>query len=77
MFSDVITLSDVKFNNGIPWGPLQPVYIKHVKILNFYLPHKGVWDNCQHQCNFRKSLFGMQEIFLCNLIFQKLILSGL
>ena len=33
-FNDVITFSDVNLNNGLSWRPIQPVYIKHVKILN-------------------------------------------
>ena len=44
---------------------IQPVYIKHVKILDFCLSHgtdKGKWDKiCQHRCYLRKSLSGMQE----------------
>ena len=47
MFSDVITFSDVNLNDGVPWRPKQPVYIKHVEILDFYLSQetdKGVWD---------------------------------
>ena len=32
-FNDVITSSNVNLNDG----PLQPVHIKHIKILNFYL----------------------------------------
>ena len=46
-FSDVITFSDVNLNDSVPWRPIQPVYIKHVKILDFYLSHgtnKGVLD---------------------------------
>ena len=47
------------------------MYIKQMKILNFYLSHgtdKGVWDKiCQHRCNLRKSLSGMQENFKINL----------
>ena len=46
LFSDVITFSDVNPNDGVPWRPIQPVYIKHVKMFNFYLTHgtdKGVW----------------------------------
>ena len=34
---DVITFSYVNLNNGVPWRPIQPVYIKHVKILDLYL----------------------------------------
>ena len=47
MFNDVIMFSDVGLNNGVLWRPIQPVYIKHMKILDFYLSHgtdKGVWD---------------------------------
>ena len=39
-FSDVISFSDVNLNNGAPWRPIQPVYIKHVKILDFYLSQR-------------------------------------
>ena len=45
MLSDVITFSDVNPNDGILWRPIQPVYIKHVKILDSYFSHgtdKGV-----------------------------------
>ena len=58
MFRDVIMISDVNLNDGVPyhdimrqtaclvvnpiivdgyatWHPIQPVYIKHVKILDF------------------------------------------
>ena len=31
--------SDVNLNDGVPWRPIQPVHIKHVKILDFYLSH--------------------------------------
>ena len=47
MFSDIITVSGLNINNGVSWHPIQPVYIKHVKIPDFYLSHgmdKGVWD---------------------------------
>ena len=37
-FCDVIKISDVNLNNGVPWHPIQPVYIKQVKIFDFYLP---------------------------------------
>ena len=46
----VIMFSDFNLNDGILGilrHPIQPVYIKHVKILDFYLSHgtdKGVWD---------------------------------
>ena len=36
-FSDVITFSDVNLNGGLPCHPIQPVYIKHVNIPDFYL----------------------------------------
>ena len=45
--SDVIIISDVNLNDGIALCPIQPVYIEHMKILNFYLSHgtdKGVRD---------------------------------
>ena len=63
-FSDVITFSDVSLNHGIPWRPILPVYIKHMKILDFYLSRgtgKGVWNKI---CNLQKSLSGMQKIFI-------------
>ena len=40
-----VMLSDVNLNDIVPWRPIQPVKIKHVKILDFYLSHgtgKGV-----------------------------------
>ena len=46
-FNGVITFSDVNLNNGVSWRPTQQVYIKHVKIVDFYLFHetnKGVWN---------------------------------
>ena len=46
-FIDVITFSDVNLSDGVQRRPIQPVYIKHVKILDFYLSHgtdKGVWS---------------------------------
>ena len=46
-FSYIIMFSAINLNNGIPWRPIQPVYIKCTKILDFYLSHgmdKGVWD---------------------------------
>ena len=38
-FSDVITFSDVNINGGVPWRPIQPLYMKHVICFYFYLSH--------------------------------------
>ena len=42
-FSDIITFSDVKLNHSVPWHPIQPVYSKHMKILDFYFPTRWIW----------------------------------
>ena len=37
MFSDVIMFTDFNLNDSIPRHPIQPVYIKHAKVLCFFI----------------------------------------
>ena len=45
--SDAITFSDVNLNDGVPRCRIQPVYVKHVKNLDFCLSHVTNKDLCE------------------------------